>query len=266
MSIGISDLNIRQSGKFGLALVCCVSLSACVGGEGFSFAANGGSKSENSATSAAVAKTTQTTLARGAVKLKAPKGYCIDESSVSNGLLGSAAMLARCSSLDGKGAGAGTAVMSVQVSARRGTDAAAPTAQDLANAAAPNDVLKTMQKGDLALVKLASGGDSVFSPADPKHWRGATVLDTRLVLLGLFAPEGSDLTSDKGADLLASLARGLSATPARLLGLLNTPAQNDDVADEQNQPEAVQNASTTDTVDQEKKGGRGLIARLLNRS
>lgn len=266
MSIGICDLTIGQARRLGLALVCCASLSACVGGEGFSFAPNGAAAPESSQADRAYAKSTQVTLARGAVKVKAPEGFCIDQASVSSGLRRSSAILAKCSSLDGKGAGEDTAVMSVQISARRGSTTAAPSGQDLINATRPRRTLQSKQKGDLALIQIATGGDEVFSAADPVHWRGATALDTRLLLLGLFAPKGSEMTSDEGAELLASLERGISATQGSLLGLGPAASNASSETDAENQLKDVPKDSTTETVEPTKKGGQGFIARLLNRS
>lgn len=268
MSIGICDLNIGKARRLGFALVCSASLSACVGnsGAGFSFAPKSAVSSEAVQTSPATPKTTRTTLARGSITLKAPKGYCIDETSISNGLQGSSAMLAACTSLDGKGAGMEAAVMTVSISPRRGEGAAAPSTNDLAQAAAPRSILQLKQKGTLALVKVGSGGNEVFSPADPVHWRGATSLDTRLVLLGLFAPEGSELTSDKGATLLASLARGISAKRGSLLGAAKRETEAEVETATETQPKAASISNAPDTVEAKKKGASGFIARLLNRS
>jgi hypothetical protein len=116
------------------------------------------------------------------------------------------------------------------------------------------------------LAQLATGGDEVLAPADPIHWRGATELDTRLVLLSLFAPKGSDLTGEKGADLLVALARGISATRGSLLGFGRDARERKDANLENTQLKDVSENSTTNTVDSEKKGGQGIIARLLNRS
>ena len=268
MSIGICDLSASKAPRLGLALVCCASLGACVngGGGGFSFAPKSDATGEGAQSGPIVPKTTTTTLARGTITLKAPKGYCIDETTVNNGLQGSSAMLAQCSSLDGKGAGAGAAVMSVSISPRRGEQALAPTSAHLAQAAEPRKDLQQTQKGNLAMVQIATGGDEVFSPADPVHWRGATQLDTRLVILGLYAPLGSDLVKGNGASLLASLARGISVKRGALLGLKNTAPQGEDVETTDNQPQVASEISTPDTVEPVKKGAGGLIARLLNRS
>ncbi len=268
MSIGICDLNTSKARVLGFALLCSASLSACnsTGGAGFSFAQKGDAPVANAANSdPVVPNTSKTTLARGSVTLKAPKGFCIDQTSVSNGLQGSSAMLAECSALDGKGARDG-AVMSVSISPRRGEQISAPSTDDLSKAAAPRKILQRTQKGDLALVQIASGGNDVFSPAAPVHWRGATLLDTRLVLLGLFAAEGSDLTGNKGAALLASLARGISAKRGTLLGAI-TPTQGKNTLDANStQPKSVPENATPDTVEADKKAGKGFIARLLNRS
>ena len=264
MSTGISDLNLRQARKLGLALVCLFSVSACAGGEGFSFASR--QAVEGAPSGVVVPKTTSTTLARGAVKLKAPKGYCIDETSVSNGLQGSSALLAKCSSLDGKGAGTDTAVMSVQVSPRRAENLPPLTPQDLVLAVAPNKILQSKQKGALSLVQVATGGDELFTPADPVHWRGATVLDTRLILFGLFVPEGSALKGDAGADLLTSLARGVSTTRGNLLGLGRKQPKEEAAKSPESPVKDAKKSAAPDTVEPEKKAQNGFIARLLNRS
>lgn len=268
MSIGICDLSYRKARTLGFALVGSVTLGACSdsSGAGFSFAPRSSEPSESVQKGPIVPKTTRTTLARGTVTLKAPKGYCIDETSISNGLQGSSAMLAKCTALDGMGAGQDAAVMTVSVSPRRGDAAGNPSTNDLAQAAAPRSVLQLKQKGNLALVQVGSGGKDVFSRADPVHWRGATSLDTRLVLLGLFAPEGSELTSDKGATLLASLARGISATRGSLLGLNRQTPNPKIAAPAETQPKDASNIPATDTVEPDKKGALGFIGRLLNRS
>lgn len=269
MSIGICDLGIGKARRLGFALLCGASLSACSneGGAGFSFAPTSSPGSGEGAQSGpAVPKSTRTTLARGTITLKAPKGYCIDDTSVSNGLQGSSAMLAKCSSLDGKGAGADAAVMSISVSPRRGEGALLPSTNDLAQAASPRSILQLKQKGDLALVQVGTGGSNVFSAAGPVHWRGATALDTRLVLLGLFAPEGSQLSGDKGAALLASLARGLSATRGSLFSLGVDGSDEEPKQARANQPESASEIPATDTVEAKKKGASSVIGRLLNRS
>ena len=269
MSIGICDLRTAAKVRsLGLAAVCTLSLGACVdgGGGGFSFAPKSAAQAESEQIGPAVPKSTKTTLARGTITLKAPKGYCIDESTVSNGLQGSSAMLAKCSALDGKGSGADTAVMSVSVSPRRGAAAPAPTLNDLVQAAAPRKVLQQTQKGNLALIQIATGGDDVFSPADPVHWRGATALDTRLVILALYAPVGSDLVKAKGASLLATLARGISVKRGSLLSAKATATPATGPQANTFQPEVAPVNLGTDTVEPEKKGAGGFIARLLNRS
>jgi hypothetical protein len=267
MSIGIFDLNIRQARKLGLALLCSATLSACVdGANGFSFAPKTMPSTDGAQEGPVIAKTTRATLALGSFVVTAPKGYCIDETSISNGLQSSSLMLAKCSSLDGKGAGADTTVMSVQISNRRGAGAVAPTATDLAQATAPRRVLQQKQKGALALVQVATGGNEVFSVADPVHWRGATLLDQRLVLLGLFAPKGSSMTSNTGSDALTKLAKGLSATRGSLLGNNSKAPDTSVEGNAIEQSEVASKIPAPDTVEPAKKGARGLIGRLLNRS
>lgn len=266
MNTGTSDRAARPVRLSGGALVLCCLLAGCntSGGQGFSFASAGGTG--DAQTGPVVPKSTQTSLARGAVTLKAPRGYCIDDTSVSNGLQGSSALLAKCSALDGKAAGPDAAVMTVSISPRRGAGAGAPSADDLADAVAPHQVLSRAMRGELALVQVASGADAAFAPADPVHWRGATELDTRLVLLGLFAPEGSAMRGAKGGDMLATLARGISATRGTLFSRAAPAGMDADGSKQETQPEGVSNTEATDTVEPEKKGLRKLIGGLLNRS
>lgn len=266
MTTGISNRALKCA-IFGGALM---GLAGCMGGgEGFSFA-SADSDPVGDQIGPVIPKSTSTQLARGAVTVKAPKGYCIDDSSVSTGLTGSTATLAKCTALDGRGAAPDrSAVMTVAVSNRRPAPQAAPTADDLAAASAPLEVLAKRQQGTLSMVQLASGGDRVFAPADPKHWRGVTTLDTRLILLAVYAPAGAVMAGDQGADLMRQLARGISATRGGFLSRSNAP-QADEIAPE----ESAADARTTKAVSETQSPGdpsaeKGLgrvFGRLFNRS
>lgn len=266
MNTGISDpARTLYRGAGLLAISTLIAGCNPSGDQGFSFA-RAGTQTEAAQTGPVVPKTTKTTLARGAITLKAPRSYCIDETSVTTGLQGSSAMLAKCSSLDGKGAGADTAVMTVNISPRKGEGQPAPHPSDLAKAIGEDRVIRRMQKGQLSLVQVSTGGNEAFSPADPVHWRAATSLDTRLVLLGLFVPEGSELRGDKGGDLLASLARGISANTGGFLGLSRQPNNPERKAEQTGQPEADKTTDVANSTESRKKGLGKLIGRLLKRS
>lgn len=272
MNTGICNPYLKR--RVLLAVSFCMGLSACSTGigEGFSFASLGAgdAPTEGAQTGPVIPKTTKTTLARGTVTLKAPKGYCIDETSVSNGLTGSYAMLSNCSSLDGKGAGVNAATMTVSVSPRRQAGAPVPTPQDFAAALAPAEVISAKQKGALTLVQVTAEEGSPLTPADPIHWRGATVLDTRLILLAIYAPAGAMMSGDKGGELLVSLARGISTTRTGLLDALTGPLDEGSTADTAPptpvQGETDETALNAEGSETPKKGLFGSIGRLFNPS
>ncbi|MEM9579870.1 MAG: hypothetical protein AAF891_04225 [Pseudomonadota bacterium] len=248
-----------------VAALSCLALTGCVAG-GFSFASGEG-EITGVQIGPVVAKSKETKLAQGAVTVKAPKNYCIDDASVTNGLTGSSVRIAKCTALDGKGGAAATsAVMTVRVSPRRTAEAPVPTTDDLAAAVAPAEILASQQKGSLALVHVASGGDDAFKPADPRHWRGATALDTRLVLLSLYAPKGAPMAGGKGADLLTSLARGISVTRGGFLGLTAQPDDASKAADDEAGAATPPLDEALPENDVGKKGLAKALGRLFNRS
>ena len=266
MNTGISRRSLRILTALGL----CGALAGCNAAQGFSFAAAGkDDAAQGTQIGAAIPKLASAELARGAVNVTAPKGYCIDQTSIVSGLGGSSATLAPCSALDGKGASREmSAVMTVSVSPRRPSPAPAPTSADLAAAVAPAEVLSAQTKGQLALVHVATGGDALFQPADPKHWRAATSLDSRLVLLSLYAPADAPLAADAGAALLSQLARGIKATRSGgLLGLRAPAPEAQDGQDALATQETLAPAGTQPEAEAaQQKGLKRVFGRLFNRS
>lgn len=272
MSTGISNLMQRAAWKRAvLCPVFCLGLGACAGGDGFSFAAAPESGAAADAQADPVLqKSTEAVLARGAITLVSPKGYCIEDQSVTTTLSGSMARLAACTSLDGKGAGRNAAVMLVNVSEQKPGEISAPSISDLTEVVAPAPVVRSEQRGALALVQVAEGGSAVFAPADPQHWRAATVLDNRLVLLSLYAPKGSELTGAAGSALLQDLAKGLSAKRLPILSRLTrgTPAPEESGGDVESSADPAAEADKTGE-DADRRFGFGLGAlasRVFNQS
>ncbi|MFP4303540.1 dihydroxy-acid dehydratase [Rhodosalinus sp.] len=150
-------------------------------------------------------------VARGAVLVAAPPGYCVDRTALRDAEEGSFALLASCASLDpnADGPSAQPAILTVTVSGRD-PETTPPRAEALA-AAAPEAVLATRQRGALALVHLGDGGDAVLPGGDPRHWRGATGTGGRVVALALYAPRESPLAGAAGGDLMAALAARIEA-------------------------------------------------------
>lgn len=159
---------------------------------------------------------TEAALGSGAVRLSAPRGYCIDRSSLRR-IAGSGgfALIAPCTQLTGtRGVTAAPALMTVSVMPQ-GRDATAPDAESLAAAIAPAPVGAEGQADGLVYAQVMQGGEAVLPGGDPRHWRGARLVAGHLASVALYVPEGSPLTGREGRLLLGDLAAGLSATPTR---------------------------------------------------
>lgn len=151
-------------------------------------------------------------LAEGSVVVAAPEGYCIDPASFRDRAGGAFALLASCRILSGgtDGFSVPPVIMTVTIGPA-GTAQSDPSAGTLAIAVGLGNVARKSDEGGLAVVQIAEGGDKVFNGADPSYWRGAMQLNTRLVGLALYAPEGSDYAGRDGADLLRRFASRLRA-------------------------------------------------------
>jgi hypothetical protein len=196
-----------------LASVCALTgwvLTGCsaIPETGFSFASSGEQGAGASGTSS-TARHSQASFAKGNVTLVAPRGYCIDSTTLRQEADGGFALLPRCSFLQGSSwFGRNKAAV---ITATIGTTnaATAPSTADLARTAEGAKLLYYDDKGLLPLVRLQWQGHSVTgsSGASADHWRGAFVLNDHLVVLALYAPEGSELLGRPGADLLTEMTR-----------------------------------------------------------
>jgi len=156
-------------------------------------------------------------LARGRVVVQVPRGYCIDRGSLRRGLTGGFALIAACNSLTGDVSGADVepVVMTVQIQPGF-VKRELPSADELADAMEPAKALRRINGDGLTLVQLDSGGDKGLPSGDPRHWRGALVINGYLVGLALYAPNGSAMAGDDGQTLIHSLAENLlKASPVR---------------------------------------------------
>lgn len=149
-------------------------------------------------------------IVRGKVVVHAPRGYCIDRRSMRRGFTGGFALIAACNSLTGDFSGADVepVVMTVQVQPGL-TRRELPDAADLAAAMQPAKALRQVNGDGLTLVHLDSGGDRGLRSGDPKHWRGAMVINGYLVGLALYAPKGNALAGRRGQALIHRLAENL---------------------------------------------------------
>ncbi|MEP4195101.1 MAG: hypothetical protein ABJL99_05615 [Aliishimia sp.] len=182
------------------ALLILTTLSACAaGGEGGLF----GSAPDDAAAKAETRPNVallSAEMARGAIKLTPPDGFCIDKTALQQ----SFALLARCDSLGGRGGAQDAPLGLITVSvaqALEGVDTAVA-----ASRLAPEGSAVLATQGEDGLTVLHLSGDTPQG-SDPQHWRGLIQIGTHVMALGAYGPaEGRMARSDGGA-LLASLAQ-----------------------------------------------------------
>ena len=89
------------------------------------------------------------------------------------------------------------------------------TVKELAVSAAPSKVLKQVDGQDLALVQLASGGDTFLPDGSPVYWRGVMEINGYHAGLAVYGPNDSKVSGDYGRKLLQGLASQMkSRSPA----------------------------------------------------
>jgi len=200
---------------------------------------------------------TETALGTGAVRLSAPRGYCIDRDSLRRlPGRGGFVLLAPCAQLTGTpGVTVAPALMTVSVMPQ-GRDAGAPDANGLVAAIAPAPVGAQGQEAGFVYAQVMQGGEAVLPGGDPRHWRGTRAVGGHLASLALYAPEGSALAGREGRLLLGDLAAGLSA--------LDANAGDGDLGDsaQTGAQSGAQTGTQTGAV-AAKSPRRGLFARLF---
>jgi hypothetical protein len=197
-------------------VLCLLSgLGGCVDGL-LPFGAGGPTAGE---AGRAVPVARQARLGAGAVIVAPPRGYCIDKSSIRNRGDAAFALIASCESLTGRMGGVlvEPAVITVSVSgARAGRDQ--PEAALLARALPEGAPLRETNGDGLTVVQVE--GDSGALPGargDVRHWRGAMVLNDRLVGLAVYGADGSDVAGTAGERLLVAMAEQIrEKSPMRL--------------------------------------------------
>ncbi|MDU8929403.1 hypothetical protein RXV86_18570 [Alisedimentitalea sp. MJ-SS2] len=224
IGVGLAMRSAQRGGQqsvlvLGLSLLLAGCMGEGTGALGFLAAksedktAQAGNSSKNALVKAPP-KTAE--LASGKVVVQAPHGYCIDPGSMKTGFAGGFALIAACGNLPGgRASGADPVVMTVQVQPglfRRDL----PSAEAMATVLAPAKALHKVDGDGLTLVHLNAGGDGGLPKGDPKHWRGAMVINGYLVGLALYAPKGSAMAAGQGKGLILQLAENLlQASPIR---------------------------------------------------
>lgn len=194
------------------ALGLIVVLAGCLGETG----GQGGFFAAKATDAARKPPLRQVALVSGKVLVVPPRGYCVDRRSLRRGLAGGFALIAACNSLTGdySGADAEPVVMTVQVQPGL-TRRDLPRAADLAAALAPARALREVDGDGLTLVQLDSGGDGGLPKGDPKHWRGAAMINGYLVGVALYAPKGNPLAGPRGERLIHALLENIMEASLR---------------------------------------------------
>lgn len=183
-------------------------LAACLGGEG----AMGSSPKKDAQSQAP----RQVVFFGGNVIVTGPAGYCIDSDSVQRKGSARFALLAGCANL-GRASAANVTPAIVTVSVLpQSRVAQQPTADRLAAPWAHAGVLRKIEGDDISLIQLARGGDALLPGGDPRHWRGAMMINGHLIGFAAYGGAGSAVAGDAGRDVLIATAKAmLAASPQR---------------------------------------------------
>ncbi|MFX0541747.1 hypothetical protein ACEWPM_008430 [Roseovarius sp. S4756] len=192
------------------ALTCAliVPLAACLGGEGATKTNSDSEKRAEAPRSAA--------FFGGDVVVAGPSGYCIDPGSVQTGRNAAFALLASCAHLGRLASGnVPPAVITISVLARD-PGAEQPSASRLAKPWANAGVIDQIDGDGISLIQLERGGDTFLPGGDPRHWRGAMLINGHVIGLAAYGDVGSGLRAGAGRDLLIDIAEAmLKASPIR---------------------------------------------------
>ena len=152
-------------------------------------------------------------LARGAIVVKGPDGYCIDQTTLRSSSSGGFAAIASCNIMSGGQDGpiVEPVLMTVTVSPASGAE---PSPEELAEALG-TQLLQSRELSALAAGQMATGGETAFAGSDPTHWRGAFAVGPHLVGVTLYAPKDSPLLGAQGAAFLNTVSSAIRANSLR---------------------------------------------------
>ncbi len=180
-------------------------LAACVGGEGANSLAG---KTETGQRSAA--------FFRGGVIVAGPPGYCVDPKSIQRKSASGFALMASCAHLSAAPGGyVPAAVLTVSV-LPRAARAQMPTAARLAGPWQKIGVAQQIDGDGIAMIQVESGGDSVLPAGDPRHWRGAMLINGHLIGLAVYGDAGANVAGAAGQTLLMNTAKAILGANAQI--------------------------------------------------
>lgn len=149
-------------------------------------------------------------LARGAVVVAGPEGYCVDPVTLGRGAARNFAVLASCQILSGgrRGPWVEPAMMTVTVGPAGASALPAPQTLAAETGAA---LIGGETRDGFVVAHLGDGGAEVLDGGDARYWRGAFLQGGRMVGLALYAPSGSPLAGDEGVRLLRAIRSRIAA-------------------------------------------------------
>lgn len=149
-------------------------------------------------------------LARGAITVKGPDGYCIDKTTLRSTASGGFAAIASCHIMSGGQDGpiVEPGLMTITVSP---APAAAPSPAELADAL-ETQLLQSRELSGLTVGQMATGGETAFAGSDPMHWRGAFIMGPHLIGVTLYAPKNSPLLGARGAAFMNTVSSAIRAS------------------------------------------------------
>lgn len=153
---------------------------------------------------------------RGEVVVAGPPGYCIDAKSVQRRAASGFVLMASCGHLSTAPAGAvPPAVITVSI-LPRDPRAEMPTAAQLAAPWVEVGVAQQVDGDGIALIQVEKGGDGLLPQGDPRHWRGAMLINGHLVGLAVYGEAGAQVSGAAGQAVLVDAAEAmLEASPLR---------------------------------------------------
>ncbi|MBR9764230.1 MAG: hypothetical protein GYB53_12065 [Rhodobacteraceae bacterium] len=148
--------------------------------------------------------------AGGDVVIRGPDDYCIEGRSLKTRDDRSFALLARCDILSGGEMGnpVALALLTVTVTPYAGE---LPGAEALAADMAEMGVLDSLERDEVRLLHLSSGGNALVGSADSRQWRGVFTLNGQAVTMAAYGPQDSAVAKAGGRPLLLAMARAIRA-------------------------------------------------------
>lgn len=178
-----------------LTALALLALSGCEAGQGFGTLSLRSPEGAEDTLPLARAR-----MSGGAIMLVPPSGFCIDRASIDKDF----ALLAHCEALGGPVTDPNAPLGVISVSMLPvAPDGPLPTITEIARAAALNEI-SDASEGPAQLVFHARG-PAPQEGLSERHWRGAMLLNDRMVGVAFYEPAGARATDRAGRAVVTSL-------------------------------------------------------------